>query len=101
MPSWPIICKWDREDKQFGFMVMRAREAAADFMDAKISKIADSATKENWQVDRLQIETLKWQAAHSRPNRYSDRVEHTGADGRDLVPSAMKITIVGRKNAAE
>jgi hypothetical protein len=50
---------------------------------------SDSATAENWQQVRLQVDTRKWAASKILPKQYGDKVQQevTGADGAPLLPT--------------
>lgn len=61
----------------------RARDAAADVMEAEIVELANNTTNQNWSANRMKIDTLKWVAARRAPRRYSERVvnDHVSSDG--------------------
>lgn len=61
----------------------RAREGQADFKFEEAWEIASKATPENVAVARLQIDTVKWQAAKLAPKKYGDKVALTGGDEGD------------------
>lgn len=61
----------------------RAREARGDHLVQEAAEIAATATPENVQVARVQIDLKKWTAARMAPKQYGDKVrqEHTSPDG--------------------
>lgn len=61
----------------------KARDAAADVMEAEIIELAANTTNANWSTNNMKINTLKWAAARRAPRRYSERVvtDHTSSDG--------------------
>jgi hypothetical protein len=58
----------------------RARERGVLSRAEQISDLAASATPENVQVVKLQVETLKWEACKLLPKIYGERqqIEHSG-----------------------
>lgn len=88
MPTRRSVCRWlAQSEAADGLLVLqyqKARESQADQEFEEIKQIADSATPENVQVARLQIDTRKWRAAKLRPKVYGDKVAVGGAE--DLPP---------------
>jgi hypothetical protein len=67
------ISKVAGSDPALGQQYARARETSADAFEAQILNIARNATNEDYQVNRLQVDTLKWVAARRNFKRYGDR----------------------------
>lgn len=61
------------EDEGLREKYARAKELAQDAQVDEMRELADTATAENWQVRRLQIDTRKWTAARLAPKKYGDR----------------------------
>lgn len=81
MPARSTVYLWLAAHTTFSDMYTRAREEQADFKFDQAWQIAKDATAETVGVARLQVDTIKWQAAKLRPKAYSDKLEmeHTGA----------------------
>lgn len=67
----------DEAGKQYA----RARDIAADLLEADILTRAAAVTPDSAPADRVAIDALKWVAARRAPRRYSERImqEHSGA----------------------
>lgn len=103
------ITKWADQDAEFGARYARAMDARTDRMAEEILAISDDgsndwmvreqeggeaitvADHEHIQRSKLRVDTRKWLMAKMMPKKYGERVtqEHTGADGKDLIPEAM------------
>jgi alpha-beta hydrolase superfamily lysophospholipase len=61
-------------------------------VDGMVALAATAAGQDSAGVQaiRIQIDTQKWIAAKLLPSRYSDKIELTGADGRDLIPATRE-----------
>lgn len=82
LPSERTFYKRLSSDEEFAQKYARAKEAQAHREADEIKYIADTATPENVQVARLQIDARKWRAGKLAPKSYGDKVtqEHVGAD---------------------
>lgn len=96
MPSIAIIYNWlsplsPSYNEDFLKSYLIAREVQAEVLADEIKDISDEfdekddGTKVNRA--RLRTENRKWLAAHLLPRKFSDRVELTGAGGKDLIPA--------------
>ena len=54
----------------------RARELQADYLADEVVQIADAATNETFQSDRLRIDARKWKAGKMRPKNWGDNEKH-------------------------
>ena len=88
MPGQNTVYKRLAEDEEFVKKYAHARDVQADLEFEQTKKIADSATPENYNVARLQIDTRKWRAGKMAPKKYGDKldVNHAGS---------FKVTIAG------
>ncbi len=86
MPSRQTLWQWMQDKKDFLTLITQARRARAAYYVDEIVDIADESTPEDWQVKRLKIEAIKNYAKMVDPVAYGDRVEHTGAGGKPLIP---------------
>jgi len=67
--------------EEAGKQYARARDIAADLLEADILTRASAVTPDSAPADRVAIDALKWVAARRSPKRYSERIiqEHSGA----------------------
>lgn len=74
------LATFDEEGRQ---NYARARDAAAEVLEAEIIELARNTTNKNSGADRLKIDTFKWIAARRAPKRYSERIvqDHQSSDG--------------------
>lgn len=92
MPSLSMVFRWLNEQSLFREQYARAREAQTEKMLEDMLFIADSATPENVNVAKLQVDTRKWAMAKLAPKKYGDKVtqEITGVNG---APIEQKISM--------
>lgn len=69
-----------RNDEIFASQYARACMMRADEIFDEIFEIADSATQENVNAARLQVDTRKWSLARMNPRKYGDKLAIGGAD---------------------
>jgi hypothetical protein len=87
MPGLTTVRRWlsgsDDWNAEFRLQYAHAREDQGDFKFDQAWDLAASATAEDIQVKRLQVDTVKWQAAKLAPKKYGDKVtqEHVGEGG--------------------
>lgn len=78
------VLGWVRDDRQgFAEQYTRARNLGYEVMAEEIIEIADRGS-EDWQRDRLRVDTRKWLLAKALPKRYGDRVTLAGDEGAPL-----------------
>lgn len=73
MPAWPTIRRWLRADESFRTRYAHAREASAEVFEDMMLTAAQTATAENFQVARVQVDTLKWVMSKRAPKVYGDK----------------------------
>lgn len=80
MPSQSMVYRWLEQHGDFREQYAQARERQADAKFEKAWEIAEAATVDNVQVARLQVDTIKWQAAKLSPKKYGDKIDvnHSG-----------------------
>ncbi len=72
---WPsTVRKWRLEYADFSAKYARAKLAQADILAEECLEIADSSTAENYNADRLRIDTRKWLASKLLPKQYGDKL---------------------------
>jgi len=81
LPSETTFYKRLASDDEFAAKYARAKEAQGHREVEEIRQIADSATNENYQVARLQIDARKWRASKLAPKTYGDKVDHNVGGG--------------------
>jgi hypothetical protein len=81
LPGESTVYRWLAENEGFRERYAHAREAQADGKFDQAWEIAHTATAENVQVARLQVDTIKWQAAKLAPKKYGDSLKVEGAVG--------------------
>jgi hypothetical protein len=96
MPSIATIYSWlsplnPHYNEEFLKSYLIAREIQAEVLADEIKDISDEFDKKDdgTKVNRarLRTENRKWLAAHLLPRKFSDRMQLTGADGKDLFPA--------------
>lgn len=107
MPTEGAVRGWVVDDREgFASRYAHAREAQAMRWADEIAEIADDgsndwmernvgdgetitvADHEHIQRSRLRVDTRKWLLSKVLPKVYGDKVELTGAGGKDLIPEA-------------
>lgn len=75
----------------------RARDLAADLLEADIYTAAEACTPESAAADRVKIDALKWIAARRAPKRYSEKLlqEVSGPDGGP-VKQSIEVSFVSK-----
>ena len=110
MPCLPTVFNWlnklnNAYNEDFLKSYSQAREIQAEVMADEIKDIADNGENDTYETvnpktgkmetktdfdhikrSALRVESRKWLAAHLLPRKYSDRVQLTGAEGKDLIP---------------
>lgn len=86
---------WLRQHDDFSRNYAQSREDAADSLVDRLLEIAD--TEEDAQRAKLKCDNIKWVASRMKPKNYGDRqqLEHTGKDGKDLMPTRIEIVAGG------
>lgn len=81
----------------------RARDAAADLLEASIMEIASQSTAATAKADRVKLAALQWLAGRRAPKRYGERVQqdHTSSDGSMTPKQVTSITTSDPQEAAK
>ena len=89
-----VFLRWRNERPELGDAFARAMEDRGELIGERLRALAATATPENFNVVRLQVDTDKFIASRLAPKRYGDRVglEHSGKDGG---PLKVEIELVG------
>jgi hypothetical protein len=110
VPSLPTVFSWLNKlhpsfKEDFFKSYVMAREIQAEVLADEIKDIADDGKNDTYEIvnskgqkevrtdydhikrSALRVESRKWLAAHLLPRKFSDRVELTGAGGKDLIPA--------------
>lgn len=85
------VYDWLAKDDQFAADYARAREAGGHLIADDLLRIADSATDEDVQSARLQVDVRKWLLARWLPRSYGERqqVEHGGQGVQVVVTTGV------------
>lgn len=81
MPNPKTVYEWLRDDEGFSNNYARAKDERAERHFEECLEIADAATAETVQKDRLRIDTRKWMLGKMAPKSYGDRLDLTSTDG--------------------
>jgi hypothetical protein len=76
MPGVRTVLQWADENAEFAVLYARAREAQAEWLDAEIQRIAETAKDKNSAAAaRVKITALTWRASKQAPKRYGDKID--------------------------
>lgn len=76
MPSVRTVLRWADEREDFGEEYRRAQAAAAEYLNHRISEVAESATdKDSAAAARVRIEAMRWQASKQAPRKFGDKLD--------------------------
>jgi hypothetical protein len=88
---------WAAENPEFNRALQHARREGYEVWADEILSIGDevegSTDNATVQAARVRIDSRKWLLAKLNPERYGDKVELTGAGGRDLLAAAPETQI--------
>jgi hypothetical protein len=90
MPSLPTIYSWlnfshPNYKPNFFKSYTEARRVQAEVMADQTADISDEVGDP--QRNKLRVETRRWLAKCLLPTKFSDKVQLTGAEGKDLIPA--------------
>jgi hypothetical protein len=92
-----MVRDWAAKNPDFSRAVQFARREGYEVWADEILDIGDvvRGTDNNAAVQaaRLAVDSRKWLLAKLHPERYGDKVELTGKDGRDLLPASSEASI--------
>lgn len=98
MPTRTTIYAWLSEKEDFADKYARARNVGLDDMADDTIRLSDDNDADVQRL-KLRIDTRKWYLSKLAPKRYGERIEHVGAEGKDLIPSQMSDTELARRVA--
>jgi hypothetical protein len=110
MPSRRVVLEWVRTVSSFGADYARARIAAVDAVYDDIDRISrdggrdvivedidglrvERTDHEHINRSKLIVDTLKWRAAHLRPDIFGDRLSHNLDDKGNRLSGANRLEI--------
>jgi len=99
-PSKSTVLKWlaDETYKNFSDQYARARDVQQDTLADLAREKAESATVDDWQVARLQIDTIKWHASKVAPKKYGDKLDmNLGGQANNPIQAAITVEFVNSK----
>ena len=96
MPARSTVLKWCIDIPEFSDHYARAYQIGADVEFDEIQELAATATPENAQVVKLQVDTRKWVLSKKLPKKYGDKVQQevSGPNGGPVEVSKIERTIV-------
>ena len=100
LPSHVTVNAWARRDPAFAYMLEVAREQQAQLKLDLAWKIARDATPTSLGVARLQIQTLRWQAARLAPRVFGEGVRPPGAHPMEQIREDGPNSYWGRRQPA-
>ena len=65
-----------------------------EYENPKTGKVETRVDFDHIKRSALRVDTRKWLASHLLPRKFSDRVQLTGAEGKDLIPASTTPTKV-------
>jgi hypothetical protein len=74
LPAKTLIYEWALDYPAFAEMYARARELRAHLKFDELSELAQTATGENYNAVRLQVDTWKWVLSKMLPRVYGDKL---------------------------
>jgi hypothetical protein len=87
------VRSWIERHPDFEAAYERARRLRADHLVDEIIAISDSVRGSDSaaavQAARLATDNRRWLASKLLPDRFGDRLEMVGADGKDLIPGEI------------
>lgn len=85
-PDYSTVFRWLAVNESFRDQYARAKEVQGERMADEILSIADSATSEDYNAARLQVDSRKWLLSKMIPKKYGDAtlLKHADPDGNVL-----------------
>jgi hypothetical protein len=98
LPSHVTVNAWMRREPAFAYMVGLAREQQAGVKLDLAWKIARDATPATVALARLQIQTLRWQAARLAPRAFAERAPVPGPHPMEAIREEGPDGFYARRN---
>lgn len=92
MPALSEVYVEMSRNEKFQKAIARAKELQQEALIDSCHDLAQEATKEDWQVKRLQIWERQWRAAKLAPKKYGEKITHRN-DPEDPIPPPSSVTI--------
>ena len=89
-----VLYRWAEKDEEFRRDVREARTIGHDSLAAEMLDIADSATPETVNVDRLRLDARRWLLSRWSPERYGE-----AKGGSESGATVVVVTGVPRETA--
>ena len=85
MPTLRTVLRWVRDDAEFMERYQVAQAVRSELMVDGIVELSKKAKDINSAAGiRVQIDAIKWAAAHMKPKRFGDKIDIT-SDGEKMV----------------
>jgi len=88
MPPLRTLMGWVEKNSEFQQQYTCARRMQADIKFDDLKDLANTATSDNVQCVKLQIDTAKWELSKTLPKKYGDKID-VGLSGK--VDSTIKL----------
>lgn len=99
MPNLDTVLVWAWDSKHpFSLHYARAREIQAETLADELVELADDASPETVNVQRLRVDTRKWVASKLKPKRYGDKLTVEGDPKAPLFPAIRDGLVNSLKN---
>ena len=85
MPGRRTVHEWLAKFDDFADQYALAHERQAEHFVSQIVEMADAATRDNWQVVKMQIWARQWAASKLHPKKYGDQLPTETNSGGTLV----------------
>ena len=90
------VLRWEESYPEFGARVRQARRWGHDKWAEEIISLSDSSRGLDMagvQSSRLMVDRRKFILGKLRPELFGDKIELTGRDGKDLLPSSPDVLV--------
>lgn len=91
LPSYTTLYSWQDRHAEFAEAVARARQQGADFCADKALAVAEAATRETVQRDRLLVTTLMRRAALIAPKAWGGKAEKAARETPEPVEVVFRV----------
>ena len=96
--SESVLYRWAEKDEGFRRDVLEARTIGHDSLAAEMLEIADSATPETVNVDRLRLDARRWLLSRWSPERYGEAKGSSESGATVVVVTGVPRDTVDRKS---
>jgi len=91
LPCYASLYDWSERHPEFAEAVARARQQGADYCADRALEVAEGATKETLQQDRLLVSTLMRRAALIAPRAWGGKADKAAKDKPEPVEVVFRV----------